>query len=1223
MWRFPHSLIRGMAVFIVFVPVCVLAPGLGLGNEAPVVDDFSASSGTVVPGGTVALVLQAHDPDCPGTCTDADGCGEYIRADVTFWSATGGTILNENNGVSGSPYTATADWQAPETEGVYTISIYVADSGGFACGGRQSVTPTIDIQVTTSTNLPPVVDSLTADPLQLFPGETSSLVCVASDPDEDPLTYSWDTDSGSITPGTEGNATFTATEPGIATATCTATDPGALFGSDSIGISVVGAVADKAIQAGLVAPRRLAIDSSSNVYVVGSGKAGIRVVSLFDDEPVYRIALPGVTSVAVDWADNLLVGTVGGAKVIDRQGSHLLSLPANTKDVVDVAVDPVNRYYGVLHQKSGQVRVYDELGAPVITFGSTGDGADQFKSPQGLAVTPTGQWVVADTGHGLIKIFDGSGTLVSSFGGLGNGAGEFVHLDDVAVDAAGVIYASDSFQSWVQAFNPDGSPRETLGTHGGDVGQFKTATGIAPADDFDRIVVASLNSSSLQVFRTSDEPVIPPDPAVGTVSPTRLDFTAQAVGSVSTPQSLSVDNAGASPLGLRDVTVQGDFVQTNDCSGLLDPTQSCSVDVSFRPTAPGERNGALILDTSGEPARIAVQLTGTAFPPVSAVSLEPGLLVFGDQLVGTTSTPLSVILTNSGTAPLELLSIEASSNFSQTNDCTGPLAPGAGCTISVRFAPLVVGDPIAGALTVSSNAPGSPHTVELSGRATPVVPSIAIDDVGVDEGNAGDPPNEALFTVTLSEPTTEVVTVEYATASDTAVEGEDFEATSGTLTFLDGETSQPIAVPIIGDDLLEADEEYFFVHLSNPLNAVLGNDTGEGAIFDDEECEGPNLLLNPSAEEKSDERGILNWTVVAGEGWLRGQAPPVPVDGSHYFYYTGTTPGGELIQDVDVSAYAERIAAGRQWFTFDAFVWTYYDTRPDSARVIVEYRDFDNATVLDSFDSGEISSPSQWTHLVDERPAPNGTGWIRIRLIGNYPSDAYFDAFALRSLRTATVAVDDIADYEGHTGFRDATFTVRLACPFAEEVLVDYATRDVIALAGEDYLSNLGTVALPVGATSTTVPVSIVGDFDDEPHESFALDLSLVEPTDALLLDGEGICLIVNDDFCPQESNYWAANPTIWPVLRLELGGVEYTQATLLTLVAYWGSDVSHQLARELIATKLNLEVGSDPYILLDVEAADAYLEVYPPGSRPQGDDRRLGRQLTETLRDYNRTACE
>ena len=54
-----------------------------------------------------------------------------------------------------------------------------------------------------------MVDSLTADPLQLFPGGASELSCVASDPENDPVSYSWQADSGTITGGVDGTATFT------------------------------------------------------------------------------------------------------------------------------------------------------------------------------------------------------------------------------------------------------------------------------------------------------------------------------------------------------------------------------------------------------------------------------------------------------------------------------------------------------------------------------------------------------------------------------------------------------------------------------------------------------------------------------------------------------------------------------------------------------------------------------------------------------------------------------------------------------------------------------------------------------------------------------------------------------------------------------------------------------------------------------------------------------
>jgi hypothetical protein len=94
-------------------------------------------------------------------------------------------------------------------------------------------------------------------------------------------------------------------------------------------------------------------------------------------------------------------------------------------------------------------------------------------------------------------------------------------------------------------------------------------------------------------------------------------------------------------------------------------------------------------------------------------------------------------------------------------------------------------------------------------------PSIAITDVTMNEGNA---PGSAVFTVTLSNPSSLTVTVNFATADGTAVAPGDYSAVSGTLTFTPGQTSRTISVPIIGDTTTERNE-VFLVNLTFPVNA--------------------------------------------------------------------------------------------------------------------------------------------------------------------------------------------------------------------------------------------------------------------------------------------------------------------------------------------------------------------------------------------------------------------
>jgi predicted extracellular nuclease len=108
-------------------------------------------------------------------------------------------------------------------------------------------------------------------------------------------------------------------------------------------------------------------------------------------------------------------------------------------------------------------------------------------------------------------------------------------------------------------------------------------------------------------------------------------------------------------------------------------------------------------------------------------------------------------------------------------------------------------------------------------------PSLSIDDVTVREPDAGSA--EATFTVRLSAPSEEVVTVDFATANGSATAGSDYTAASGTLVFAPGEQVKTLSVPVLADGLKESSET-FFVSLSGASNAGLGDRQGRGTIID-------------------------------------------------------------------------------------------------------------------------------------------------------------------------------------------------------------------------------------------------------------------------------------------------------------------------------------------------------------------------------------------------------
>lgn len=146
------------------------------------------------------------------------------------------------------------------------------------------------------------------------------------------------------------------------------------------------------------------------------------------------------------------------------------------------------------------------------------------------------------------------------------------------------------------------------------------------------------------------------------------------------------------------------------------------------------------------------------------------------------------------------------------------------------------------------------------------LPSISINDVTIAEGDTG--LSLATFTVNLSEASDESVSVEFETDDGTALAGEDYEATSGALTFEAGETEKSISVAIVGDVLNESDET-FSLNLKNAVNATFEANIGIGTIQDDDIPEVlplPSLSINDvSLEEGDSGTSIFQFTVSLSE----------------------------------------------------------------------------------------------------------------------------------------------------------------------------------------------------------------------------------------------------------------------------------------------------------------------------------------------------------------------
>jgi hypothetical protein len=222
-------------------------------------------------------------------------------------------------------------------------------------------------------------------------------------------------------------------------------------------------------------------------------------------------------------------------------------------------------------------------------------------------------------------------------------------------------------------------------------------------------------------------------------SATNVGFGVANVGAAIT-NSFTLFNLGTGPVSLNAAVLggsnQGDFsIASTTCPTTafgFTSGGSCTVNLSFTPTAPGVRTATVtVLDSSLQSPHI-VQLTGTGQAVTQITAQSATNVVFGLANVGVKSTS-SFLLYNLGTGPVTLnapvIGGANPGDFSiPSSGCptsTSGFAPGASCMISVSFTPTAGGVRTA-TVTVKDNSSQSPHVVNLTGVGQPVTPTLSL-----------------------------------------------------------------------------------------------------------------------------------------------------------------------------------------------------------------------------------------------------------------------------------------------------------------------------------------------------------------------------------------------------------------------------------------------------------------------------------------------------------------
>ncbi len=362
------------------------------------------------------------------------------------------------------------------------------------------------------------------------------------------------------------------------------------------------------------------------------------------------------------------------------------------------------------------------------------------------------------------------------------------------------------------------------------------------------------------------------------------------------------------------------------------------------------------------------------------------------------------------------------------------------------------------------------NTSEFATAKEVSLPKVSISAVNpIQRENAGGSKTTYDFVINLDQPSDQPVSVRVNTTDGSATSGSDYEAIDQIITFDAGTTSKTVSVTV-NDDLIQEPDETFTVSVTPTDSSVIaGTATSAIATIQDDDAKPTVSIVNTTALDVKE--GNADKTAYTFEVRLSKQAASdVTVD---YTTQNGTAISGE---DYDAATGSITFKAGETIKTIT--VNGIGDTK-------FEQNETFSVNLTNVSSNAEFVAQSATATIVNDDTAPT----IRIN---------------------AEAAIDEGNPDAGST--QDYTFTVTLSEATSVPISVDYRTVDQDAIAGQDYIANIGTLTFAPNTTSQQIVVKVNRDRTVENDERFAVelvssDLGLISSTEA-----SAIGTIRNDD---------------------------------------------------------------------------------------------------------------